>query len=214
MTTRASSKERIAWAGLITVLISLYVAAQVIADISAVKIVLMGSVIALPAGTFVYALTFTLTDLIQRRMAKRQADLLVITSGVINVLMALYFQWIINMEPAPFWSGQEAFASTLGIVWMIVAPSILAEVVSGLVDNWVYEKWRDHPNWAMVISNAVSVPMDSVLFAGLAFGALPFLFGGNPMPLAALGQMALGQTITKYVISAILMPAMRLMRRG
>lgn len=208
-----TSRKAMIWA---VWLISVYVAAQVFADITATKMIsLVGIVV--PGGTLIYALTFTLSDFIQRKLGKKTADLLVVVSGIINVGMALYFQLIIGMPYPPFWGAQEAFASTLGIVWMIVGPSILAEVVSGLLDNVLYDLVKQRPALGMLLSNLVSVPTDSIVFGSLAFGVLPLLFpstGAQPMTIAALWSMIKGQVIFKWVVGAVIMPIMYFVRQG
>jgi uncharacterized integral membrane protein (TIGR00697 family) len=65
----------------------------------------------------------------------------------------------------------------LAPVWRIVAASIIAEVASELLDTSVYQRWVDRMGprrqWARVLaSNGVSVPVDSLLFAFLAFGGV------------------------------------------
>lgn len=207
------SREAMTWA---VWLISFYIAAQMIADITATKMVSLFGIV-VPGGTLIYALTFTLTDFIQRKLGKKTADSLVVVAGVINIGMALYFQLIIGMPYPPFWGAQEAFAGILGIVWMIVGPSILAEVVSGLLDNYLYDIVKQRPALGMLLSNAISVPVDSIVFAGLAFGVLPLLFpnaGAQAMSIGALWAMVKGQTLFKWAVGAVVMPIMYFVRRS
>jgi hypothetical protein len=68
----------------------------------------------------------------------------------------------------------------LGPLWRIVLASIVAEVVAELIDTEVYHWWvtrvTEKQQWARVLlSNGISVPVDSALFAVLAFGAVPGL---------------------------------------
>jgi hypothetical protein len=61
-----------------------------------------------------------------------------------------------------------------------VLASIVAEVISELVDtevyHWFVRRVTTRHQWARVaVSNAVSVPIDNVVFVVGAFGALPFL---------------------------------------
>ena len=49
------------------VIISLYIAAQMLADVASLKIVLLAG-FSIDAGTFVYPITFTLRDLIHKRL--------------------------------------------------------------------------------------------------------------------------------------------------
>jgi uncharacterized integral membrane protein (TIGR00697 family) len=184
------------------VLVGLYVAAQMVADITAVKIMSIWHW-TVPAGTLVYAWTFTNRDLIHKQLGKRVARLAIVLAGVINVLMAVYFGFAILAPPASFWPNQEAFSTTLGIVPRIVVASILAEVISELVDTELYHFWVRRVTrkyqWARVaFSNLISVPLDSLLFVVLAFS-------GNT-PIEGMLALIVGQTVFKWVVGAISMP--------
>jgi uncharacterized integral membrane protein (TIGR00697 family) len=184
------------------VLVGLYVAAQMLADITAAKIMAVGPW-TVPAGTLVYAWTFTNRDLIHKQLGKRVAKLAIVLAGVINVLMAIYFGFAIVVPPAAFWQNQEAFAATLGIVPRIVVASILAEVISELVDTELYHLWVSRVTrryqWARVaFSNLISVPLDSLLFVVLAF------FGNTP--IEGMLALILGQTVFKWLVGTITMP--------
>ena len=79
----------------------------------------------------------------------------------------------------PAWGLGAEFSRVLGPVWRIVVASIAAELAAELVDTEVYHWWvtkitAGH-QWARVLaSNAVSVPLDSLIFCWGAFGgAMP-----------------------------------------
>jgi uncharacterized integral membrane protein (TIGR00697 family) len=60
-------------------------------------------------------------------------------------------------------------------VWRIVVASIVAEVMSEMLDTEVYRLWVERVTpryqWLRVlVSNSVSVPLDSLVFAWGAFG--------------------------------------------
>ena len=92
---------------LVIVLTAGYLLCQIIADVTASKMVdLFG--IYVPAAVFIYALTFTLRDVVHKQLGNQQADFMVLTAGVVNVLMAAYFMLTSALKPAPFWGNQEA----------------------------------------------------------------------------------------------------------
>lgn len=187
---------------LVIAIAAAYLLCQIIADVTAVKMVeLFG--LAVPAAVFIYALTFTLRDVAHKQLGKKTTIFLVITAGVVNVLMALYFMLTVSLKPAVFWGNQESYAMILGVVPRIVAASIIAEIVSELIDTEIYQKWIDKfpraPQWTRVlVSNAISLPIDSVLFVGIAFI--------GTMPLNALFSVMIGQIIIKAIITLISMP--------
>lgn len=153
-----------------------YVAAQMLADIGSLKIVLFAG-LSMDAGTFIYPITFTLRDMVHKTAGVKAARGLIIAAAVINLVMAGFF-WIAGRLPAdPGVGAQADFAAVLSPIWRITLASIVAEVVSELLDTEAYRLWTERVTmkyqWARVlISNAVSVPIDSLAFCWLAFGGV------------------------------------------
>ena len=154
--------------------VSFYIAAQMLADITSLKIAQVGP-LPIDGGTFIYPFTFTLRDLVHKLLGKRAARTLIVAAGAINVVMAAFLAFVVWLPPDPTWPLQEAFASVLGPVWRIVLASIAAEIVSELLDTEMYALWvgrvTTRYQWARVlVSNAVSIPVDSLIFCWGAFG--------------------------------------------
>lgn len=159
----------------VTVLLAVasgYVAAQVLADIASLRIVEVAG-FAVDAGTLIYPFTFTLRDLVHKIAGKTAARVLIGTAAVVNVGMALLFLLTARLPPADTAPQTVLFGDVLSPVWGIVFASIVAEVVSELIDTEVYATWvrrvGERHQWGRVLSsNAVSVPVDSAVFVGLA----------------------------------------------
>jgi uncharacterized integral membrane protein (TIGR00697 family) len=190
------------------VLISLYIAAQIISDVSSLKIaVLFG--LSVDAGTFIYPITFTLRDLIHKRMGKQAARLVILLAGGINLFMAAFFAFSAWLPGDPSWKLAGEFSRVLGPVWRIVIASIAAEIAAELVDTEVYQLWvtritRSH-QWARVlISNAVSVPLDSLIFCWAAFGGV--------LPAATVWSIFAANLIVKGVVTVLSIPGIYLVR--
>ena len=157
---------------------SAYIAAQMLADIASLRIISIAG-FAVDAGTLVYPFTFTLRDLVHKIAGKSAARTLIFAAALINLAMAGLF-WLVSVLPADLATGpQTTFGDVLAPVWRIVLASIVAEVLSELVDTEVYQRWVDRfqhrLQWGRVlVSNAVAVPVDSALFVSIAFlGVLP-----------------------------------------
>jgi uncharacterized integral membrane protein (TIGR00697 family) len=181
------------------VLVAGYITCQLVADITAVKIVgpVLGQFV--PAAVFIYAITFTWRDLIHRHLGKRAAVTVVWTAAIANVAMALYLALTVAMPAAPFWQGQEAYELILGVVPRIVVASIVAEVVSELIDTEVYHRMEQRQPWLRVLtSNAIALPIDSFIFVTLAF------YG--TMPTNAMLEIVQGQIIIKALITVVSLP--------
>lgn len=160
-----------------TLLIGLYVACEIISNVTAGKPVAIAGIV-VPAAVFLYTLTFTLIDLINERLGKVGARQVVATAFAANVLLAGYVQFAIWLPAAPFYKDAGAFAGVLGSTPRIVFASLTAYLVSSLVDTEIFAWWRAHvagPKWLRVLtSNTISTLVDSVVFIGIAFaGVLP-----------------------------------------
>jgi uncharacterized integral membrane protein (TIGR00697 family) len=155
---------------------SAYIAAQMLADIASLRIISLAG-FAVDAGTLVYPFTFTLRDLVHKMAGKSAARTLIFAAALINLAMAGLF-WLVSVLPADLATGpQTTFGEVLAPVWRIVLASIVAEVLSELVDTEVYQRWVDRferrLQWGRVlVSNAVAIPLDSALFVTIAFGGV------------------------------------------
>ena len=156
------------------VVISIYVAAQLLSDIASLKITLIAG-FSVDAGTFIYPLTFTIRDLIHKRLGKSAARTVIILAAAVNLFMAFFFHFTAWLPQDPSWGMGKAFTDVLGPVWRIVIASIVAEVFSELLDTEIYHLWQSRITrryqWMRVLSsNAISIPVDSLIFCWLAFG--------------------------------------------
>ncbi len=157
-------------------IIAAYVAAQILADVGSLKIAWVAG-FSIDGGTFIYPLTFTLRDMVHKLLGRRAARTVIVAAGGINLLMAAYFAFLTRLPADPSWELQTAFANVLNPVWRIVLASIVAELVSELLDTEIYQAWVDHVTrryqWTRVlVSNSVSVPVDSLVFCWGAFGGV------------------------------------------
>lgn len=196
---------------LAVVVVGAYVGAQLIADVTSLKI---GTTFgrAVDMGTFVYPITFTLRDLVHKALGKRAARTVIVTAAVVNLFMALYLQWAVRVPSDESYPLGDEFAAVLGPLWRIVVASIIAEVVSELLDtevyHWFVRRVTTRFQWARVaLSNAVAVPVDNVVFAVGAFGALPFL-GDHPLtlPWDAVWDIFVVNLTVKVAVSAASLP--------
>ncbi len=181
-----------------TLLIGLYVACELISNVTASKPVAIAGVV-VPAAVFLYTLTFTLIDLINERLGKTGARQVVATAFAANLLLAGYVQLAIWLPAAPFYRDAGAFAGVLGSTPRIVFASLVAYLVSAMVDTEIFAWWRAHvagPKWMRVLaSNAISTLVDSALFISIAFaGVLP------------VGPMVKGQYLVKMGVTLVSLP--------
>jgi uncharacterized integral membrane protein (TIGR00697 family) len=176
-----------------TILIGLYIACELIANVTASKPVQLGGIV-VPAAIFIYTLTFTLIDLINESLGKEGARKVILTAFLANLLLAAYVQLAVMLPPAAFYSGQEAFSRALGSTPRIVFASLTAYLISSLIDAEIFSFWRarvQRLKWTRVlVSNAISTWVDSVIFITLAF------YGTMPIWTLIKGQYVIKMAIT------------------
>jgi uncharacterized integral membrane protein (TIGR00697 family) len=185
-----------------------YIAAQMLSDIGSLQIVRVFG-LSLDAGTFIYPITFTLRDLAHKVLGKKLVRILIFAAAVINLMMALYFWLVSLMTPDTDAGSSAAWGAVLAPVWRITVASIIAEVISELSDTEVYHLWvtriTEKYQWVRVlVSNAFSVPLDSLLFSFLAF------YGS--MPVAIVWQIFWGNVIVKGAVTLVSMPMIYLVK--
>lgn len=200
----------------IVALVGGYVICQAIADIAATKMIdFFGFVI--PAGTFVFTVTFTLRDMLHKRLGKEWARAAIILAGVFNLLMAGYLALMATLPAPAFYTLGDAWNTIFIFVPAITIGSIIAEVMSEWVDTEIYHLWtsrvKQAPQWTrVVVSNVVSLPLDSFLFAMLAFVLLPPLFGAQALPVSVALSAVVGQIVWKAVITIFSIPGIYLVK--
>ena len=189
-------------------IISIYIAAQLLSDIASLKITLIAG-FSMDAGTFIYPVTFTIRDLVHKRLGISAARSVIILAAAINLFMAVFFHFVARLPQDPAWGLGKEFAVILGPVWRIVIASIVAEVFSELIDTEVYHLWQSRITkkfqWMRVLSsNAVSIPIDSLIFCWGAFGFV--------LPSNVVWSIFWANVIVKSVVTLFSLPSIYLVR--
>lgn len=201
---RSDSATSLTIAG--ALVIAAYIAAQMLSDVLSLKIALVAG-FSIDAGTFVYPFTFTLRDLVHKMLGRTTARTIIVTAGLINLLMAGLFAFAAWLPPDPTWRLQREFAAVLTPVWRIVVASIVAEVGSEFTDTEVYHLWVTRVTrryqWARVlVSNSVSVPLDSLIFCWGAFG--------GQLPTATVWSIFWANVLVKGAVTLVSLPGIYL----
>ena len=99
--------------------------------------------------------------------------------------------------------GKE-FAAILTPVWRIVVASIIAEVVSEMIDTEVYHWWvtritRKYQWLRVLVSNSISTPVDSLIFCWGAFGLR--------LPNSVVWSIFFANIILKGMVTLVSLPS-------
>jgi uncharacterized integral membrane protein (TIGR00697 family) len=192
-------------------LVSLFVTALIVAQVTASKVLqvdlpvnlpLTGDSLIVPAAVFAYAITFFASDCYAELYGKRAAQGLVNVAFVMNfVLLALV--WLAIYAPifpdSPV--GQEEFARTLGASTGIVVGSLLAYIVSQNWDVIVFHRLREFSDGEdlclrNIVSTTTSQLIDTVIFISVAF----IVFQGISLEVAI--PLLIGQYMFKLFLAA------------
>lgn len=180
----------------------LYVSAQIFADITSLRILYIAG-FSIDGGTLIYPFTFTLRDMVHKVAGASIARTIIFLAAGVNLLMAGLF-WLVSALPADTFVGEQAeFGLVLAPVFRIVLASIVAEVVSELIDTEIYSLWvkrfKDQYQWGRVLaSNAISVPIDSAIFVLIAFL--------GDLPAEVVFSIFLANIIVKGLVTVISIP--------
>ena len=190
------------------VVVSIYIVAQLLSDIASLKITLIAG-FSMDAGTFIYPLTFTFRDLIHKRLGMTVARTVIIMAAGVNLFMAVFFHFIAWLPQDPAWGLGSEFSAILGPVWRIVIASIVAEVFSELLDTEIYHLWQSRITkkyqWMRVLSsNAVSIPVDSLIFCWGAFGFI--------LPHKVVWSIFSANVLVKGMVTILSLPSIYLVK--
>jgi len=160
-----------------------------------------------PAAVIIFAVTFLITDIVNEKFGQRQVHQMIFITFLTQVAMGV-FLYIGGLVPsAPFWEGQEAWDTLLGIVPRIMFASWLTFLVSENLDAWLFAVVRKLTNgkhlWMRnVFSSIPALTVDTFVFVTLAFA-------GTGLPI---WDLMVGQFAMKYVVCILNIPFMYLNR--
>ncbi len=161
------------------IVVALYSVVELLANVASLKIGVVAGY-AVDMGTFIYPVTFTLRDLAHKILGRQRARVLIVTAAAINFASVLYLVWAASVPGDPGWGKGEAYAAIFDPMWRIVVFSVVAQVVSQLVNTEVYHWFatsvtRRYTWLRTLVSNSVAIPVDNLVFVLGAFAwAMPW----------------------------------------
>ena len=187
---------------LLIVLIAVYIGAELVSNVTAGRLVQLGTFI-FPGAIFLYSLTFTLRDAIHTAGGWASAKALLWGGLAANALLAGY-GLLVNALPKPGFFHDDAYQVVFGSTVRVVLASLVAYLISTALDALIFERLKRRGVVTQVIaSNAVSTTLDTAIFITLAFA-------GTGAPLL---NLMVGQVILKMLISLLLIPLVRWVRQ-
>jgi len=152
------------------------------------------------AGIICYWITFPITDVVSEVYGKDNAQFMVWMGFVANVIVVSLSTWAVALPPDPTYAHQEAFATVLGAIPVIVLASLCAYLTAQSHDVWAYHFWKrktggKHMWLRNNLSTISSQLIDSIIFNGIAF----YIFGS--WDLATMVSATVGYWLLKLCIA-------------
>jgi uncharacterized integral membrane protein (TIGR00697 family) len=169
----------------------------------------------LPAGIFLWSLTFPLTDIVAETYGRKYALYLVLGGLSILLLSLVMIQFAMWLQPAPFWQNEEAYNTILGANIRLILAQIASFVVTQVADiyifSWIRKKTNGKHLW---LRNNIST-FTSQLLANCIFLSIAFL-GTMPMEvwLTLFVTNLVGRIILALLDTPIVYAGVHLVRRA
>lgn len=203
--------------------IGLVVANCIGAKIFNTGINLFGSPVTLTCGALAYPITFLCTDVIGEIWGKKEAGAAV-KFGFVCQIVATVIIVIARYLPAVDPAQQDAYVALLGQNYMFVLASLIAYWCSQKWDvmmfhkirSWYLEKHGTTNGGKWLWNNGSTMTsqlVDSVLYAGIAFG-IGFGWLWQSEMRIMLFNMIIGQWLFKVILAALDTPIFYLLTRN
>ncbi len=178
---------------LFLIITSIFVSCLLITNISAGRLIeFMG--LPLTADLFLFPITYIFGDILTEVYGFKKARLTIWIGFAANLLMALFFIFIIRLPYPEFWEFHDAYNTVLGFTPRLVLASLAAYFVGEFSNSmilsrmkiWTGGRWL----WTRTIgSTLVGQGLDTLVFMAIAFG------GSYALPVFM--TMVLGQYLWK-----------------
>lgn len=181
-------------------LTALYCTMAVVSAIAATKMISIFGLY-VPGGVLIYAASFLITDLISEIYGRKSAIKTVYYGFGAMLVFAGYSLLIVQWEPAPYWTNQDAFESVVGLSFRITMAGWIAFLISQYWDVRVFHflkessvNWINKHLWIRnCVSTITSQLFDSSIFIFISFYGI----------YDNLGQMILAQYLVKVAIALL-----------
>lgn len=148
----------------------LFVACTMAANIMSLRMVEIAGIVT-DAGALIYPITFVIRDALHRKAGLKESNAAITLSAVCSACMFALFALTASL-PADLATGpQEEFGRVLLPGVLIVVGSVAGQFVSERVDGRIYHAVAKGERFtlAALVSNIVSIPLDSVIVCVIAF---------------------------------------------
>lgn len=183
-------------------IVALYVAMQLISDVTAGKLV---SVLGFPVSVTVlyFPVTYIFADVLTEVYGYAMARRALWTVLLCSILAGLVYQLVVYLPPAEGFDGDDAYRRVFGIVPRVLVGGWIAVFAGDILNNYVMAKLKvvfdGRLLWVRTISSTiVGQFVNTVLFYGIALSGV--------IPTDVLIEAVITGWVMKTVIEALMTP--------
>ena len=185
--------------GIITIL---YVAFQLVADVTAGKIIALG-IFTVSATVLYFPFTYIFSDVLTEVYGFARARTVVWQVLLVSVLAGILYQRVVWLPAAPGFEDAEAYSRVLGSVPRILFGGWIAVFVGAMLNDYVMAKMKiatngEHFWFRAIISTVVGEGANTVLFYVIALYAI--------IPNSLLLSSILSAWVIKVAVEVIMTP--------
>ena len=165
-------------------------------------------------GLLIFPIAYILNDCIAEVWGYKKARLIIWAGFAMNFFAVAVAQLAIAMPSAPYYDGQEAFASVFGATVRIAIASFIAFLVGSFLNAYVMSKMKIATQgkgfgFRAIASTLVGESADSLIFFPIAFlGIVPF----NELIVLIISQAAL-KTLYEIIILPVTIRVVNFVKR-
>lgn len=179
----------------------------------------------LTAGVMLWPVVFIMTDIINEYYGPKGVRFLSVLAIILIAYAFLMFSAVIGLTPADFWAkdyyegvpdSDKAFSGIFGQSQSIIIASLIAFLVSQLLDVYVFHKIKEVTGekkiWMRAtVSTLVSQLIDSFVVLFIAFYVAPRIAGNaKSWTFAQVMATCAGNYIYKFAVAVVLTPVIYL----
>lgn len=167
-----------------------------------------------PVAVLIFPFTFQITDMVNENFGRKRTHRMILIAFFTQIVMTIFIWFSIEVSPAAFWGGdpvttQQFWLNFFGSTVRITAASWIAFLITENLDAVLFAKFKQFTKgkklWLRnVFSDIPTLALDSLIFVSVAFL--------GDYPLIVVGEMILGQILTKWFFGVIDTPFMYLSR--
>lgn len=165
-------------------------------------------------GLIIFPIAYILNDCIAEVWGFKKARLIIWAGFAMNFFAVAVAQIAISLPSAPYYEGQEAFASVFGATVRIAIASFIAFLVGSFLNAYVMSKMKVASKgkgfgYRAIASTLIGESADSLIFFPIAFAGIVPL---NDLLILIASQAAL-KTLYEIIILPITMKVVKMVKK-